>query len=605
MRVRPILVCFAVVLTSFCSAARADSLEDGFREPPDSAKPQTWWHWMNGNITAEGITADLEAMKRVGIGGAQIFNVDCGIPPGPVKLMSPEWRQLMLHAVKEADRLGLELCIHNGTGWSSSGGPWNTPALAMQRLTASETNITGPCHFTGVLSQPKTALNYYRDIAVVAFRESGARRTAQQITGPRFPGSKKVRVTAATESAPPLAIENLEAKAGFSGDFVDFAPFKNNPPSGSAVERSNIVDLTARMGPDGRLEWDAPPGNWTIIRGGYTPTGVENHPAPVEGTGLECDKFNPAALDAHWTGYVQKVLDDAGPLAGKGKALDNVLIDSYEVGGQNWTPRFREEFEQRRGYDPLAFVPALTGRVVGSREISERFLWDMRRTIADLFADNYYGHFQELCHEHGLKASFEPYTGPFDSMQCGARADIPMGEFWAGSDVDASVKLASSIGHVYGQPIIGAESFTGAPARTHGRWLDDPYSLKTLGDLVFCQGVNRYIFHRYAMQPWTNRWPGMTMGPWGTHFDRTETWWEQGAAWMRYIARCQFLLQQGRSVVDAAYFCGENAPVELRADNPRCLRATIGTRSTPTSSCITQVSRMVCSRWKAAPNTAC
>ena len=158
--------------------------------------------------------------------------------------------------------------------------------------------------------------------------------------------------------------------------------------------------------------------------------------------------------------------------------------------------------------------------------MSERFLWDVRRTIADLFAENYFGHFAELCRQHGLMNAVEPYTGPFESLQCGAPADVVMGEFWSGSQGHPSVKLAASIAHIYGKTIVGAESFTASPE--HGRWQNDPYSLKTLGDLMYCQGLNRYIFHRYAMQPWTNRWPGMTMGQWGFHFERTETWWDAG-----------------------------------------------------------------------------
>jgi hypothetical protein len=185
-----------------------------------------------------------------------------------------------------------------------------------------------------------------------------------------------------------------------------------------------------------------------------------------------------------------------------------------------------------------------------------------------LFAENYYGHFAELCHQHGLLAAFEPYTGPFESLQSGQAADLVMGEFWAGSQGDPSVKLAASIGHIYGKQIVGAESFTTGPDAQHGRWLDTPYSLKTLGDLEYCTGLNRYTFHRYAMQPWTNYWPGMTMGPWGFHFERTQTWWKQGKAWIEYLSRCQFLLQQGRYVADAAYFCGESAPVEMRDCHP-------------------------------------
>ena len=441
------------------ASVRADSIEDGFRNPPDSAKPQTWWHWMNGNITKEGITADLEAMKRVGIGGATIVNVDCGIPAGPVKFLSPEWRTLFKFTVQEADQLGLELCVENCAGWSSSGGPWNTPEHAMQRVTTSEQKVKGPMHFSGVLPPPPARLGYYRDIAVLAFR-----------TPEGEDGTEKR-----------LLIDNINAKSGANGEFVLSSPAKGRVAAGLVVQRTGIVDLTRELHADGRLEWDVPSGDWTILRLGYTPTGVENHPAPAEGTGLECDKFSREALDAHWAGFVQKVLDDLGPLAGKGKALNNVLIDSYEVGGQNWTPQFRSEFEKRRGYDPLLYLPTLTGRVVDSPEVSERFLWDLRRTIADLFAENYYGHFQELCHQHGLKASFEPYTGPFESLQCGAAADIPMGEFWVGGAPDSSIKLAASIGHIYGRSIIGAESFTAAPGPQHGRWLDDPYSLKALG----------------------------------------------------------------------------------------------------------------------------
>jgi hypothetical protein len=628
---------------------------------------------MNGNVTKEGITADLEAMKRVGIGGAQIFNVDSGIPHGPVQFLSPEWRELMKHAAKEADRLGIELCLHNCAGWSSSGGPWNTPEHAMQHVVTSEVQVKGPSHFSGVLPQPPTRNDFYRDIAVFAFRtpdgegadfkslapkvtasvdgidgpklidgkvgtiltlpapETGkpqffqlefsqpfAARTIVLTPGPGTGECKgviqvsddgkdfrdvrafafarrstrplgislgnesvsarfyRVLFTAAAKGAkefslgdidlnPQLRIESVESKDGDTGGFIMSSQTGVEVVPSLVVKRNEMIDLTSKLGADGHLDWDTLAGDWTILRLGYTPTGRSNHPAPAEATGLECDKFSKEALDAHWAGFMQKVLDDLGPLAGKGGALNNTLIDSYEVGGQNWSPKFREEFQKRRGYDPLPFLPTFTGRVVDNPEISERFLWDVRRTIADLFAENYYGHFQELCHQHGLKASIEPYTGPFESLQCGAPADIPMGEFWVGQKPHSSLKLASTVGHIYGKPVIGAESFTASPG-AHGRWQEDPYSIKALGDLVFCQGINRYIFHRYAMQPWTNRWPGMTMGQWGTHFDRTSTWWEQGREWLRYVARCQSLLQQGRFVADAACFCGESTPAEMRVD---------------------------------------
>jgi hypothetical protein len=491
---------------------------------------------MNGNVTKEGITADLEAMKQIGLSGAQIFNVDCEIPAGPVKFNSPEWHQLFTHCLNEADRLGLQICVHNCAGWSSSGGPWNTPEHAMQHVVTSELRLTGPSLFDGALPQPPTMFGFYRDIATLAF---------------------KAPLTKSME------IDNLQAKAGFSGDFVNSSAATTAAP-GQAIERGGIVDLTSRLRHDGKLKWKVPAGNWIILRVGYTPKDQENHPAPPEGTGLECDKFTPAALDAHWAGFVQNLVTEAGPLAGK--TFNNVLIDSYEVGGQNWSANFRAEFKKRRGYDPRLLLPAFSGRVVDNMDVSERFLWDVRRTIADLFAENYYGHFAQLCHQYGLLASFEPYTGPYESLQCGRAADVVMGEFWSGTHGDPSVKLAASIAHIYGKQIAAAESFTSSPEQA--RWQNDPWALKPLGDLMFCTGLNRYIFHRYAMQPWTNRWPGMTMGQWGLNFERTVTWWDQGNAWIDYVSRCQFLLQQGRFVADAACFCGENAPSEMPDINP-------------------------------------
>jgi hypothetical protein len=301
-----ILLCLALT----ASAAPTDPLEAGFLNPPDSARPQTWWHWMNGNITKAGITADLEAMKQIGLGGATIVNVDCDIPRGPVKFMSPEWREDFKFAVSEANRLGLELCVENCAGWSSSGGPWNTVTNAMQRVTTSEVRLIGPTNFFAVLPQPPTTLGFYRDIAVLA-----------------FPVPK-------TNSL----IENLDAKAGFNGDAVLSSTNANRSTKG-AISRRRVVDLTAKLTADGKLNWHTPAGKWLILRVGYTPTGVSNHPAAYGGEGLECDKFSKAALDAHWDGFMQKILDDLGPLAGK--TLDSSLIDSYEVGGQNWTENFR------------------------------------------------------------------------------------------------------------------------------------------------------------------------------------------------------------------------------------------------------------------------
>lgn len=531
-----LMLCGAVWAAARARSAVGDSLAQGFRNPPPSARPHTWWHWINGNITKEGITADLEAMKQAGIGGAQIFNVDVGVPAGKVRFMSTAFRELIRHAAKEANRLGIELCVHNCAGWSSSGGPWVKPEHAMQALCWSETQVHGPARFSGVLPKPERILrygpgDYYRDIAVLALP---------------VPSTQ-------------ARIANIRPKAAFDrSDRIE--PDTSPTPAGAAVEPTQIVNLTDRLQPDGRISWDVPAGEWVILRIGHAPTGKENHPSPREGLGLECDKLSREALLEHWNGMMAKILADVGPLAGK--AINSSLIDSYEVFSQNWTPRFREEFRRRRGYDLLPYLPVITGRVVGSIEESERFLWDFRRTVADLFAENYYGYFGELCRRHGLKFYTEPYgNGFFDDLQCGGLADMPMGEFWVGGGAIETTKLAASAAHTNGRRIIGAESFTADEG--NGRWRVDPYSIKALGDLVFCQGVNRYIFHRYTHQPWLNLKPGMTMGPWGMHLERTITWWNQASAWLKYVARCQYLLQSGLFVADVCYFCGESAPNSL------------------------------------------
>lgn len=520
--------CLLIVLTIVCGA---DPLEEGFRNPPNSAKPHTWWHWVNDNISKEGITADLEAMKRVGVGGAQIFNVDVGVPSGGVTFMSDRWREMIVHAVKEANRLGIELCIHNCAGWSSSGGPWVKPEHAMLIVVTRAVQVQGPRRFSERLPQPETRVGFYRDIAVLAF--------------PTPKGS--------------LRIQNLRGKAAYDRQDGIQPVAEASASTESIIPRESVLNLTSQMDAEGRLTWDVPEGEWTILRIGYTPTGKDNHPATPDGRGLEVDKLSREALDAFWNdGMMATVLRDIGSLAGK--TLNNALVDSYEVGSQNWTPRFREEFRRRRGYDLLPFLPVFAGYVVVSPEISERFLWDVRQTVSELFVENYYGHFAQLCRRNGLLFSTEPYgNGTFDDLAAGGRANIPMGEFWVGGGARETCKLASSSAHIYGRTIVGAESFTATPEM--GRWQNDPYALKMLGDHIFCLGVNRFIFHRYAHQPWNNVKPGMTMGPWGFHFERTNTWWEQSRAWLKYLARCQYLLQQGRFIADICLYVGEHQPV--------------------------------------------
>ncbi|MCX6622082.1 MAG: glycosyl hydrolase, partial [Acidobacteria bacterium] len=344
-------------------------------------------------------------------------------------------------------------------------------------------------------------------------------------------------------------IEGIPTKAAFMHQRV----FPTQPGAEFSAEtiapRGRVLDLTSKMSPDGRLAWDVPAGSWTVLRLGYTTTGKTNHPAPRESEGLECDKLSKRAVEAHFAGLLGKLVDDQRAVGGT--ALKFAHIDSWEVGSQNWTPGFREEFRKRRGYDLLPFLPVVTGRAVEGQQITERFLWDWRRTVADMLLDNYAGHMRELSHRHGLQLSIEGYGGgPLDDLAYAGRADMPMSEFWTGKELYESWvgeephpvnKEMASAAHVYGRPVIGAEAFTAVPR--NGKWLNHPFRLKALGDTMFTQGVNRIIFHRYAMQPWVDRKPGMTMGPYGIHFERTNTWWEQSTAWLAYLARCQYLLR--------------------------------------------------------------
>jgi hypothetical protein len=533
---------FAVFLLVLCGlaarGAAADDLMKGFASPPESARPWVYWFWLNGNITPEGITADLEAMKRVGIGGVLIMEVDQGAPLGPVPFGGPKWRELFKYVCSEAGRLGLEVNMNNDAGWCGSGGPWITPDVAQQNLVWSETVVAGPQHFDQPLLEPRKVADYYRDVAVLAF--------------PTPKGNFK--------------IDNIAGKAAFVR--TEFPPPPAAWPSVPAEETipsDRVLDLSAQFR-DGRLSWQAPEGKWTVLRIGHTVTEkkdgrgshpTDNHPAPKSGCGLECDKLSPAGADAAFAGLIAKLASDVGPLAGK--TLVSTHIDSWETGSQNWTPRFRQEFQRRRGYDPLRFLPAMTGRVVGSLEVSERFLWDVRQTVSDLLVENYAGRFRELAHKYGLRLSIEAYDGtPCDDMSYAGQADEPMAEFWAvGNSTAYSCVEMASAAHVYGKRILGAEAFTSTDKE---KWLLHPASIKTLGDWAFCEGINRFVFHRYAMQPWLDRKPGMSMGPWGLHYERTQTWWEQSKPWHEYLARCQFLLQQGLFVADICYLEPEGSP---------------------------------------------
>lgn len=672
---------FAVTLSwpEMSEAASDDALLDQFRSPGPDARPHTWWHWMNGNVTAEGITLDLEALARVGVGGVHMFDVGCGIPQGPAKTLSAEWVKMIRHAADECGRLGLTLVLHNCPGWSSSGGPWITPERGMQQLVWSEIMVDDGAPIDRVLPRPFTRLDHYRDAMVIAYPAlSGDRAAARgQIVRATLNGtSADVRLitdgdgstafdvkpgdspsqivvefaapyrarSMLLQAAPPEDNANFSPSAAFTleasddgrtwrrlahapvptwrvhttppivanfaetaarfyrlgvpaacrlselrlstdprvadigakggwGRYANIGETPDASDQGATIDPAQVIDLSRFMDADGRLRWTPPKGAWTILRFGHTATGARNVSAATAGIGLECDKFSADALDFHFDAYFRELLPALERLGRR--QLAGVLIDSYEVGMQNWTAAMPREFEARRGYALTRYMPALTGRLVGDPETTERFLWDMRRLQAILMEDLYYGRFHDLCRQHGLLSFTEPYgNGPFDDQRPGAKVDSLMGEFWVrGGAAAYSVKVAATTAHVQGKTFVGAESFTGRPAQS--RWQEHPYAMKGLGDEMYALGLNHFVFHRYAQQPHPTARPGMTMGPWGFHFDRTNTWFDEAKPWLSYATRCQHMLSSGNFVADILFFTGENSPVQCPVDIEEPIAATL------------------------------
>lgn len=524
---RLVFLFFLIIRAQF--AFGVTDLEASFRNPPNSARPWVYWFWLNGNLSSNGITADLEAMQRVGIGGVLIMEVDQGAPKGDADFGGPKWRQLFKHVLGEAHRLGLQVNMNNDAGWCGSGGPWITPELAMQKLVWTNVDVEGPSKFNRTLPQPQAVVNYYKDVALFAFPKISSYR-----------------------------IDNIQAKSALIPQHAQPQPSTfPTVEKEDVVAQNQLIELTAKMGTDGHLIWDVPAGKWNILRMGHTPTGKDNHPAPEPGRGLESDKLSKHATEVMFDGLMKKIIADSRSLVPN--ALVSTHIDSWETGSQNWSPLFREDFKRLRGYDPFPYLPVVTGRVVGNLEISERFLWDLRQTVSDLVIENYAKHLRDLAHKYGVRLSIEAYDAtPCDDMTYASAADEPMAEFWSrGANTAYSCAEMSSSAHVYGHHILGAEAFT---ASNTERWELHPAVIKSLGDWAFCEGINRFVFHRYAMQPWLNYAPGMSMGPWGLHYERTQTWWEQSKPWHEYLARCQYLLQQGLFVADVCYLEPESAP---------------------------------------------
>ena len=709
----------------------SDPLERAFQAPPDSAKVRVWWHWMSGNVTKEGITQDLEWMKRVGLGGLQHVEADLGTAQyvdKPLKLLSPGWREAFRFAAAECDRLGLDMTTNISPGWSECGGPWVKPEEAMKKAVWSETRVEGPSNFTGKLPPPPTVNGtfqnverprevieppemaagakpwtkptpapyptHYADSAVVAYRlpegevlmadlhpqvTSSARNidlamlvggdlsktaalpfpedgkpawiqfefaqpfrarafslailrdggdaipkgevqasmdgtdffTLVTLPGAAYEGAplrtfsfpetsaRFYRILLTPPPPPPAPspatdipanrthaspkefrvaqmefhsgarVHRWEEKAGFGTMFeYDSAPTPAVPPA-LAIPCTCVVDLTSRMAEDGSLEWDVPEGKWIILRLGYSLTGTTIHPAPPEETGYEVDKLSRKHLESHLHGWVDPIAETLGPEFGK--TFQYFLMDSWEAGLQNWTDDMLHEFQARRGYDAKPYLPVLTGRVVESADVSDRFLWDLRRTIADLVAECFYGTADDFMHQRHLKIFAEAAGVGFpmiqDALQNKGHVDIPMGEFWtvekAGEIVPwyaADIREAASASHIYGKNLVASETFTAALTDDWG----PPSHLKQLADYYMTLGVNCFSIASSVHQPFVEgHKPGFTLSIYGQHFTRNITYAEQSGPWMAYLARCAYILRQGLFVGDLAYYYGEGAPVAV------------------------------------------
>jgi len=689
-----------------------DALERGFKNPPDSAKPRVWWHWMNGNITKDGIKADLEWMKRVGLGGFQNFDAALDTPQVVQKrliYMTPEWKDAFKYAATLADQLGLEMAIAGSPGWSETGGPWVPPAQAMKKLVWSETRLEGGRPFKGILSKPPSTTGpfqnigrggleggpatpepeYYGDSAVIAYRlpdndlsmaelrpkvtssggpfdlagltdgdlaktfllpaapvdqkawvqfefekpqavrglsiaASSERRgyggggegsqaleagddgrqfrtiaAIPDIGTLAFPAvtAKFFRVTFKTPQPPasgqggsgggaPAApagtkiaeivlhtgarVNRFEDKAAFDAATDLYSQATPPIPTQDAVRKADVVDLTSKMRPDGRLDWTPPAGRWTVLRLGYSLTGARNAPASPEATGLEVDKLNRGHVETYLNNYLGRYKNMLGALMGK-RGLQYVITDSWEAGVQNWTEDMIPEFTKRRGYDPRPWLPVLAGRVVESAESSDRFLWDFRKTIGDLTAEYHYDQISASLHKLGMGRYTESHEGGRafigDGMEVKRNAEIPMSALWTpetpsdeppGYGVD--IRESASVAHIYGQNLVAAESLT-AYGGQRGAWSWSPETLKPTADTELAMGLNRFVIHTSVHQPVSDKIPGLSLGPFGQWFTRHETWAELAKPWTTYLARSSYMLQQGKFVADVLYFYGEDSNI--------------------------------------------
>ncbi len=519
MKALRIFAATAAVLL-YSSVRASDISPEVFASPSHEYGPMTWWHWINGNVTKEGILADLSEMNRVGIRGVQMFNTHMYVPEGPVEFGTDEWFDLVHYAIEVCDSLDMKFTCMTGAGWSGSGGPWISKDQAMKRLVWSEQAVSGG-KVSVVLPMPKIKDQYYVDEAVLAVPSQYAA----------------------------LAIPDIESKTMVSTKNNLNYPAQSNG-SEMAIPLDEVIDLTDKC-TDGCLKCTLPHGGgWTIIRFGYTLTGKKSHPAAYGGEGYEVDKFSPEAVEFQWDNLMGRLCNYNAEYLGN--TFEGILFDSYEASWQNWTGGMMELFRDFCGYDLKPWLPLFTGRYVQSAQKSEDVLYDFRRFCDHLIVESFYGTMQRKANEVGMVVYAEGQGGPVPSYAMD-KIDVPMNEFWTPDAKGrlTKIKLTATQADLRGHNVVAAEAFTSKPE--NGKWQNTPATMKKPGDLAFAGGINRYCFHTYAHQPLDYVAPGFTLGRYGIMLSRLNTWWDFSPAWMTYITRSQYVLQQGRTVADICF----------------------------------------------------
>ncbi|PTX91564.1 glycosyl hydrolase [Opitutus sp. ER46] len=561
--VRSALVVLAALLVSGVArcAAPVVELEAAWANPPQDARLRAYWWWLNGNVTKEAITRDLEAMRAQGFGGAIL--TDAGgaeqdgndrVPAGPV-FLSPAWRELYRHTLAEAERLSLELSLNIQSGWNL-GGPMVPASDAAKQLVWSETCAAGPAPLTQLLPEPKHRDPWYQDLFVLAVNVdplAPAHAPIQRL-------AEKALLKPLNSSAPDTSVL-----------LTDVA----STPGEADTTAGAVVNLTGQLGPDGSLAWDVPAGDWRILRIGCTVGEHARVSTHSDGwSGYAIDAYDAGAFQRYWNAAVEPLLVEAGARASR--TLKYLHTDSWEIEAASWTPTLRDEFRARRGYDLLPWLPVIAGYIVDSREASNRFLFDFRKTMGELAVDHHYVPFKERARAHGLLLHPEsggPHSSPFDAQRCLGLNDAPMSEFWAwsprhriGDPNRFFVKQPASAAHTYGHRLVLAEGFT-----TIGmHWQETLWdNLKPAFDKACTEGLNLLVWHAFVCSPAEMGLPGQQYFA-GTHLNPNVTWWSRSAPFFAYLNRCQALLQRGLPVGDVLYYYGDNIPnfAQLRASDP-------------------------------------